>query len=162
MGGEFEEEVDFGLVCEEAVHFEDVGVVGEQLHLDLLRQLALHPRLLHLLLADHLDGQHEARPQISGHVDVPKPSLAQFATHLELLQRQFFALPRYQHAAEVHEGGFGEVAVVATGLTLLQKQFFIDVVGALLHEVVVVLLLLGLLDLGLIGADHAGLVDGLA
>jgi hypothetical protein len=35
-------------------------------------------------------------------------------------------------------------------------------VGALLHEVVVVLLLLGLLDLGLIGADHAGLVDGLA
>ena len=159
VGGQLKEQIDFGGISEEAIHFENIGVVGEHLHLYFLGELAFHAGLPDLLLIDHLDGQDQTCPQVAGHVDVPETAFPQLAAHFELLQAQFFALAGDEHAAEIHQRGFGEFSVVAARLPLLQEQLFIEVMGTPLHEVEGVFLLLGLLDLCLVRSDHVGLVD---
>lgn len=137
-------------------------MVGEKLYLDFLGQLSLHSSLLHLFLAYHLDCKHKPCPEIPSHIDISEATFAQFTSNLKLFQRKFFTLSRDEHAAEIHKWGLSEVAIIATRVPFLHKQFFVDVVSAFFEEVGLVFLFLGFLDPSFIGVDHAGLVDRLA
>lgn len=101
VGGQFQQQVDLVGVVEEAVHLEDVGVVGVELDLDLLHQLRLHACRTHLRLADHLYRAGEASARVPAHVDVAELAAPQLPPHLEHAQAQLFCLVVGQHAAEV-------------------------------------------------------------
>jgi hypothetical protein len=60
----------------------------EHLDLYLLDQLVLHLGFLQLLLVYDLDGQNEPREFIPGHINISKPALAKFPSHLKLFQRK--------------------------------------------------------------------------
>ena len=55
---------------EEAVHLEDVGVVGVQLDLDFLHELRLHACRSHFRLADHLYRAGKTSADVPAHVHV--------------------------------------------------------------------------------------------
>lgn len=136
-------------------------MVGEQLDFDLLRHLALHPRLTHLSLVYHLQRQHETRTQVTSHVHVPESPLTQLASHLELRQTHLFPLPRRQHAAEVEQRALCRLPSISPTAHLLSEQLLSNC-AIFLTKIGFVFLFFGVLGPHLVGINHRGWVSGLS
>ena len=158
MGCQLKKQVYFGCICKKSVHFEHIWVVCKHLDFYFLSHLILHTCLLDLFLVDHFYSQHETRPEIPCHVDIPKTPFSQFSPDLELGKGQFLALPRGKHGAEVEERLVGILSVRSPDLRIRCKNLLVN--SAVLPKFlgkILVLFFLGMSGMSLVRCKH-GLV----
>jgi hypothetical protein len=158
VGGQFKQQVDLGAFLEEAVHFEDVGVGGVELDLDLLRHLALHPCVLHLLLVHHLYRQDQSAPDLAGHVHVSESATAQLPAHFEHAEIEFLLLTWCQQTAEIEQRLLCDLTVEM--MRFGDEQFSVDVL-VLLQVVPFVLFLRSIFGIALSRGVDGRLVESL-